>query len=86
MRMLRRSSNFAELHAHTAMLSKVSQRFFDFYIAAAQQWLTCLEGATSKTGYGGYGGVSGLPKLPSMRMGPQDGRKETQLVRKPCEL
>jgi hypothetical protein len=37
MRMLRRSSNFAELHAHTAMLSKVGQRFFDFYIAAAEQ-------------------------------------------------
>jgi hypothetical protein len=29
--------NFAELHAHTSLLSKVGQRFLDFYIAAAEQ-------------------------------------------------
>ena len=29
--------NFAELHAHTALLSNVRQRFLNFYIAAAEQ-------------------------------------------------
>ena len=29
--------NFAELHAHTSPMSKVGQRFLDFYIAATEQ-------------------------------------------------
>ena len=31
----------------------MSKRFVDFYIAAAEQWLTWLETATSKTGGSG---------------------------------
>jgi hypothetical protein len=30
-------SDFAELHAHTELLSNVGQRFLDFYISAAEQ-------------------------------------------------
>jgi len=30
-------SDFAELHAHTALLSNVGQRFWNFYIAATKQ-------------------------------------------------
>ena len=30
-------SDFAELHAHTALMSNVGQRFLNFYIAAAEQ-------------------------------------------------
>ena len=45
--------NFADQYAHTALLSKVGQILLDFYIADAEQWLTCQEGATSKTGGGG---------------------------------
>jgi hypothetical protein len=32
-----KQSNFAELHALTALLSNVGQRFFDFFIAVAEQ-------------------------------------------------
>ena len=42
-------SNFAELHAHTALMSNVGQRLLDFYIAAAEQWLACLERVSSKS-------------------------------------
>ena len=46
-------TNFAELHAHTALMSNAGQRFLVFYIAAAKQWLTWLERATSKS-WGGW--------------------------------
>ena len=46
-------SYFAEQHAHTALLSNVGQRFLDFYIAAAEQWLICIDRATSKRTGGG---------------------------------
>jgi hypothetical protein len=35
--MLRRTTQLADLLAHTALLSKVGQRFLDFYIAATEQ-------------------------------------------------
>ena len=46
-------SNLAAHHAHTALMSNVGQRFLDFYIATAEQWLTCMERVTSKSGGGG---------------------------------
>jgi len=46
-------SNVAVPHAHTALMSNVGQRSLNFYIAAAEQWLTCLERAFSKRTGGG---------------------------------
>ena len=37
MRSYAAQSNFAELHARTALLSNGGQKFSDFYIAAAEQ-------------------------------------------------
>ena len=51
-------ADYAEHYAHSALMSNVGQGFLDFFIAAAEQWLTCLERATSNTGGGGTVGLA----------------------------